>query len=127
MARKSRSVDEVIRMSCTARQTVDPSVTKTVGEPRSPRLFSSRTADPEQSTGFLGGAARQTDNPHSKGGRRSFAHLDDWKASLEASGRGVDYVTLKLSRVRASLMDVDSRCPAIYRPTGSNPSFTSCE
>ncbi len=30
------------------------------------------------------------------------AHLDDWKKSLEASGRGDEYVTLKLARVRAA-------------------------
>jgi integrase len=29
-------------------------------------------------------------------------HLDDWKASLEASGRSDEYVTLKLTRVRAA-------------------------
>ena len=29
------------------------------------------------------------------------AHLDDWRGSLAASGRGEEYLTLKLSRVRA--------------------------
>lgn len=59
-----------------ARQTVTPPVTKTVGEPRSPRLPISSTGDPEQSTGYCRAAPRPMGNPHDKGGRRrsSSAH-----------------------------------------------------
>jgi hypothetical protein len=44
-------------------QTVSPQVSKTAGEPRSPRLCSS-TAAPEQSIGRRRSATRSTDSPH---------------------------------------------------------------
>jgi transposase len=70
MTAKRRPLDETSTMNRTARQTVTPPVTKTVGEPRSPRLPISSTVDPEQSTGHRRAAPRPMGNPHDKGGRR---------------------------------------------------------
>jgi transposase len=70
MATKPCSLDKASTMIYTARQTVTPPVTKTVGEPRSSRLFPSSTADPEQSTGHRRAATPATGKPHDKGGRR---------------------------------------------------------
>jgi transposase len=70
MAAKRRSLDETFTMNRTARQTVTPPVTKTVGEPRSPRFPISSTVDPEQSTGNRRAATQPTGTPHDKGGRR---------------------------------------------------------
>jgi transposase len=70
MAAKRRSLDETSTMNRTARQTVTPPVTKTVGEPRSPRLPISSTVDPEQSTGHRRAGTQPAGTPHDKGGRR---------------------------------------------------------
>ena len=70
MASKHRSLDKAFTMNRTARQTVSPPVTKTVGEPRSPRLSSSSTVVPEQSIGHRSAATQRTGKPHNKGGRR---------------------------------------------------------
>lgn len=66
MKSKSNAVDKVPKMEGTARQTVTPPVTKTVGEPRSPRPSSSSTAIPEQSQGSV---PLKDGKPHDKGGR----------------------------------------------------------
>src|ERR1700730_8062685 len=70
MAAKQPSLDKAATMKHRARQTVTPPVTKTVGEPRSPRPVLSSTGNPEQSTGHRRAAPQPTGNPHNKGGRR---------------------------------------------------------
>src|SRR5437870_3866182 len=70
MAAKQPSLDQDSTMKHRARQTVTPPVTKTVGEPRSPRPLPSSTGNPEQSTGPRRAAPQPTGNPHHKGGRR---------------------------------------------------------
>ena len=77
MAAKQRSLDEAATMKHRARQTVTPPVTKTVGEPRSPRPCLSSTADPEQSTGHRHAAPQPTGKPHHKGGRRRSSSLGE--------------------------------------------------
>ena len=77
MAKKPRSLDKASTMNYTARQTVTPPVTKTVGEPRSPRRFPSATADPEQSTGHRRAVPQPSGKPHDKGGRRRSATLPE--------------------------------------------------
>lgn len=72
MVTKSRcSVDKGATME-TVRQTVTPQISKIVGEPRSPHLSKSSTADTGQSQGRPASAQAR---PHSKGGRRRSSFL----------------------------------------------------
>jgi transposase len=73
---KACPVDKVGTMKHGRRQTVDPQVAKTVGEPGSPLCHLSLTADPEQLTGRRCAAAR-TGKPHNKGGRRRSSTLHE--------------------------------------------------
>jgi transposase len=53
-----------------ARQTVNPQITKIVGEPRSPRSLNTSADEPEQSTARRRAAQQPACSPHDKAGRR---------------------------------------------------------